>query len=166
MIPESFFEEALRLAELAAQNGEVPVGALVCEKSEKGWKIIGRGQNAIVGTRDASGHAELTAIREACAYQKSERLSGCVLISSLEPCLMCTGAALLARVEHVYFFTPVFTGIGMREILSYADKSNSPINHSPGIELVEKYQESSAGLIRSFFQQKRKNRQILETEKI
>jgi len=98
---------ALALAREAAARGEVPVGAVVAGPD---GKIIGRGRNRRQETGDATAHAELEAIREACAALGDWRLSGCTLYVTLEPCPMCAGAVINARVPTVVF--------GARESLS------------------------------------------------
>ena len=83
----------------AAQRGEVPVGACIVSEG----KIVARAGNRIIATRDPSAHAEMLAIRAAAQALGSERLIGCDLYVTLEPCAMCAGAILLARVGRVVF---------------------------------------------------------------
>ena len=94
-----FMREAMRLARVAARAGEVPVGAVVVREG----RIIGRGRNRIVKGHDPSAHAEMLAIREAAHRTGSERLPGCTLYSTLEPCAMCAGAIVLARLDRVVY---------------------------------------------------------------
>ena len=96
---EYFMNEALRLAREAAADGDVPVGCVVV----KDGQIIGRGRNRREAGSDATAHAEMEAIREACARLGSWRLSGCALYVTLEPCPMCAGAVINARVEEVRY---------------------------------------------------------------
>ena len=91
--------EALRLAARAAERGEVPVGALVVRNG----KVIGRGYNAPVSSKDASAHAEIQALREASAALGNYRLEGCSLYVTLEPCAMCAGAIMHARVARLVY---------------------------------------------------------------
>ena len=90
---ESFMDQALELARQAAALGEIPVGALVVKEG----KILGRGFNRRETDADATAHAEMLAIRQACQTLGNWRLAGCTLLVTLEPCPMCTGAILQSR---------------------------------------------------------------------
>jgi len=92
-------KEALLLAHKAAEEGEVPVGAVIVYEN----KIIGRGYNKREGRQNALCHAEIEAINEACRVSGSWRLTGCEMFVTLEPCPMCTGAIINARIERVVF---------------------------------------------------------------
>lgn len=92
-------QEALALARAAAEAGEVPVGALVV----KDGAIIGRGANRPIGTHDPTAHAEIIAMREAAAALGTDRLTGCDLWVTLEPCAMCAGAIAHARIGRLYY---------------------------------------------------------------
>ena len=91
--------EALALAGEAARLGEVPVGAIVVKDGE----VIGRGSNRPLSAADPTAHAEIIALREAAARLSNYRLSGCDLYVTLEPCAMCVGAMLHARLARVTF---------------------------------------------------------------
>src|SRR5437016_2371586 len=91
--------EALRLAASAARAGEVPVGAVVAIGNE----IIGRGFNQPIASHDPTAHAEITAIREAAARTGNYRLPASTLYVTIEPCLMCVGAIVHARMATVVF---------------------------------------------------------------
>ncbi len=97
---EHYMSLALDLARDAARAGEVPVGCVVV--SPKG-EVIGRGRNLREETGDASAHAEMLAIREACAHVGNWRLDGCTLYVTLEPCPMCAGAIINARIPTVVY---------------------------------------------------------------
>ena len=90
---------ALAEARAAAAQGEVPVGAVVVHEG----RIVGRGGNRTLAERDPTAHAEILAIREACHRLGSERLPGCDLYVTLEPCPMCAGALSFARIRRLYF---------------------------------------------------------------
>lgn len=94
-----YMREALRLAEVAAAAGEVPVGALVVRKGE----ILGAAHNQREQLADPTAHAEMVAITQAAAAVNSWRLTGCTLFVTLEPCAMCAGAILLARLDRVVY---------------------------------------------------------------
>ena len=96
---EYFMAEALRLAREAVADGDVPVGCVIVRDGE----IIGRGRNRREGDSDATAHAEVEAIREACARLDSWRLHGCTLYVTLEPCPMCAGAIINARIEEIRY---------------------------------------------------------------
>lgn len=91
--------EALALAQCAWDRGEVPVGAVVVKDGE----IIGRGFNQPITSHDPTTHAEIVALREASAHLKNYRLTDCELYVTLEPCMMCVGAMLHARLKRVVF---------------------------------------------------------------
>ena len=94
-----FMSEALGLALAAAAHGDVPVGALVARDGT----VIGRGSNRTVRDQDPTAHAEILAIREAARALGTWRLDGCELVVTLEPCAMCAGAIILARLDRVTF---------------------------------------------------------------
>jgi len=94
---EAFMEAAICEAAIAAEAGEIPVGAVI----EKGGAIIGRGHNRIETEQDPTAHAEMIAIREAAKVLGARRLIGCTLYVTTEPCSMCAGAAVLARLDAV-----------------------------------------------------------------
>jgi tRNA(adenine34) deaminase len=96
---EEFLREALEQARSAADAGEVPVGAVVV----RGDAVIGRGSNRTLRDADATSHAELVAIREASRALGHWRLTGCTIYVTLEPCAMCAGAIVLARLDRVVF---------------------------------------------------------------
>lgn len=97
---EKYMRAALELAREAAEMGEVPVGCVVFDEA---GEIIGRGRNRREEARDACAHAEVEAIRAACAARGSWNLSGCGLAVTLEPCPMCAGAIINARLSTVVY---------------------------------------------------------------
>jgi tRNA(adenine34) deaminase len=96
---EAWMAEALALAHAAAARGEVPVGAIVV----KDGVIVGRGGNAPIAHNDPTAHAEITALRDAAWALGNYRLPGCALYVTLEPCAMCAGAILHARIARLVF---------------------------------------------------------------
>src|SRR5688572_19674601 len=96
---DHFMRQALREAEAAAREGEVPIGCVIV----KDGKIIGRGRNSMETLKDPTAHAEILAIGAACAALGNWRLEGCTLYATLEPCPMCAGAILNGRVTRVVY---------------------------------------------------------------
>ena len=96
---EAFMAEALALARAAQQRGEVPVGAIVV----KDGAIVGRGGNAPIAANDPTAHAEIAALRDAARALGNYRLPGCALYVTLEPCAMCVGAILHARISRLVY---------------------------------------------------------------
>lgn len=94
-----FAAQALELARLAAALGEVPVGAIVVHQG----RVIGKGHNQPRGLHDPTAHAEIVAIRSACAALGTDRLTGCELWVTLEPCAMCAGAIAHARIARLHY---------------------------------------------------------------
>ena len=100
MTYEHEMEQALLLAESALADDDVPVGALVVDAQ---GTVIGRGRNTRERDGDPTGHAEIVAIREAAKVHGEWRLEGCTLVVTLEPCTMCAGAIVSARLERLVF---------------------------------------------------------------
>lgn len=99
---ERFMREALKEARRAADKGEVPVGAVIVRDGQ----IIGRGHNLRERLGDPTAHAEMLAIREAALVQGGWRLNDCTLYVTMEPCPMCAGAAILARLQRLVYGAP------------------------------------------------------------
>ena len=143
--------EALFEAKKAEANGEVPVGAIVFNKKD----IIGRGYNQVITTNDPTAHAEIIALRVAAQQGQNYRLLGCQLYVTLEPCMMCLGAMVHARIEQVYFsaLEPkagiVYSHLGLH--------SASFLNHKIKINRTLLAKESS-DLLSNFFKCKRLSR--------
>ena len=145
---EEYMSLALALAREAAQAGEVPVGCLITDGE---GRIIGRGRNRREESGDATAHAEVEAIRQACAALGNWRLENCVLYVTLEPCPMCTGAIINSRIPTVVF--------GARETLSGScgsviDLFSENYGHRPAV-FGGVLAEDCAALLRDFFRGKR-----------
>ncbi len=141
---------ALQEAELALEKDEIPIGAIVVHNN----KIIGRGHNQVIQLKDPTAHAEMLAITAASNYLSTQFLSDCDLFVTVEPCIMCAGAVLLARIKNLYFstFEPKSGAAGSIYNLVENNKYNHKINVYSGI-----YQDESKKLLQSFFLKKRKN---------
>ena len=127
-IDEQFMRNAMAIANDATRQNEVPIGALVVQ----GTRIISGANNRTVRDQDATAHAELIAIREACAALDRWRLDDCTLYVTLEPCAMCAGAIVLARMQRVVFGA-WDEKAGMAG--SVADILRNPrLNHSPEVQ--------------------------------
>lgn len=143
-----WMELALEQAALAGQAGEVPVGALVIKDGE----IIGRGHNRNLLDNDPTAHAEIVALREAAARLGNHRLSGCVMIATIEPCSMCAGALIHARIARlVYGAADVKAGAvgSVLEVLNHP-RLNHRMEVTRGI-LADRCSE----IIQDFFRRKR-----------
>jgi tRNA(adenine34) deaminase len=126
---EVFLGQALELAAEAERKGEVPVGAVVVLEG----KVIGRGRNSPIQSNDPSAHAEMLALREAAAAVRNYRLPGAVLYSTLEPCVMCAGALVAARIGRLVFGARDLRFGGVRSKFRLADSER--LNHR--VEIVE-----------------------------
>lgn len=129
MSHEEWMREAVELARRGETGGEVPVGAVVVI----GGEIVGRGWNAPIARNDPTAHAEITALREAAARIGNYRLEGATLYCTLEPCVMCAGALVTARVERVVFGARDLRFGGVRSKFRVAD--SDVLNHR--VEVVE-----------------------------
>lgn len=141
--------KAIALAKEAAADGEIPVGAVVCDR-ETG-EILGRGRNRREADHSPTAHAEILAIEEAAKKRGSWRLSGCNLYVTLEPCPMCSGAIINARIDRVIFGA---YDEKAGAVCSVQEMFSLPYNHRPRVTggLLE---EPCAELLRSFFSELR-----------
>lgn len=147
-VDEIFMREALKQARIAADNDEVPVGAVIVHEG----RIIARAHNQVEILKDPTAHAEMIAITQATASLESKWLPECALYVTLEPCSMCAGALVLARVGRVCFgATDPKTGAcgSVLDILAH-----EPLNHHP--EVLGRICEDECGqLVSGFFREKR-----------
>src|SRR5713226_1544260 len=145
---ERYMRLALDLAEEARASGEVPVGSVIV----LGGEVIGKGRNSPIGSSDPTAHAEMLAIREACARIGNYRLEGATIYSTLEPCVMCAGALVAARVERLVFATRDLRFGGVRSKFRLAD--SDLLNHQ--VEIVEGVLAAdSVRLLQDFFATRR-----------
>ena len=145
---DTWMGEALLLARRAAEEGEVPVGAVIVREGE----IIGRGWNRNIGLHDPSAHAEIMAMREAGIALDNYRLNGCTLYVTLEPCSLCAGAMIHARLDRIVFGAddPKTGAAGGRIDLL----GNPAHNHAPVVNGGCLAPECS-DLLKAFFRQRR-----------
>lgn len=154
---EKYMKAALKLAQKSAEEGEVPVGAVVVCNG----KIVGRGRNRRETKKNALCHAELEAIHKACKKLGGWRLHLCDLYVTLEPCPMCAGAIINARIKTVIFGTtdPKAGSCG-----TMINLFALPYNHQP--EIISGVLEESCGaVLRSFFRELRELRKIQKIQK-
>lgn len=143
---ERFMREAIRLAEKAKKRGEVPIGAVVVYEG----RIIGRGYNLRTKLQMATAHAEMRAIERACRRLHSWRLPGAELYVTLEPCPMCMGAILNARIDRVYFGAYEQKGRSLTNELANANLLNHKVEVTGGV-----LKEECAAVLTSFFTEMR-----------
>ena len=145
---EYWMRETLALAERAAAEGEVPVGALVV----RGGECLGRGWNRPIAARDPTAHAEINALRDAAVRVGNYRLPGATLYVTLEPCLMCSGALVHARIERLVFGAP---DARRGAVCSHLDVFAQPwLNHRVAVT-GGVLAEPAAELLRAFFRERR-----------
>ncbi|MBU3632451.1 tRNA adenosine(34) deaminase TadA [Polynucleobacter sp. AP-Feld-500C-C5] len=147
-LDHQFMEQAIEQAQLAATANEVPVGAVLVRDG----KVISRGFNQPISHHDPSAHAEMLALREAARVEANYRLPGTTLYVTLEPCAMCSGAILHARVERLVFgaLDPK-TGAAGSVLDVFSAKE---INHQTSVE-GGVMSEECGQLLRSFFKERR-----------
>jgi len=146
---EEWMQVALGLAEEAARHDEVPVGAVVVRENQ----IIGRGFNQPISGHDPTAHAEIMALRDAAQTLGNYRLPGCTLVVTVEPCTMCAGALVHARIEQLIF--------GAREPRAGAVCSSTRVLDNPGLNhkvtVIEGVLEKECKALMSAFFQERRN---------
>lgn len=148
MEEEFFMEMCLKEAEKAFDNGEVPVGAVLVGPE---GRAVAYGHNLTIGSNSPTAHAEILAINEAAKVLGNYRLTGCSLFVSKEPCIMCGGAIIEARIKKVVFgcFDPKRGGL-----CSLVDINKLPLNHKIEVR-GGVLQDKSKTLLRKFFQMRR-----------
>lgn len=145
--------KALREAQKAAEQGEVPIGAVIVKEG----RVIGRGYNLREGKQDPSAHAEMIAIRQAARRMSAWRLNGAVLYVTLEPCLMCMGAIILARIDRVVFgcYDPKGGAAGSLYDLSGDQRLNHRVELTPQVR-----EDECSGILTSFFSDLRMRKKL------
>jgi len=147
-----FMALAFREAELAYEKGEVPVGAVIVFEN----RVLGRGHNLTESMHDATAHAEIIALSAAYSHFNDWRLENCYLFSTLEPCAMCSGAAVLSRIKTIVYGAkdPKFGGCGSIFEIPTERKLNHRIEVVGGVMETE-----SAAMIRRFFRERREGKE-------
>ena len=159
-LDQFWMQRALELASLAEQQGEVPIGAIVVKDEQ----VIGEGYNAPISLHDPSGHAEIIALRQAAQRLGNYRLLNCTLYVTVEPCLMCVGAMIHARIKALVYGAPEpKTGA----VSSAFEILNSP-KHNHQVQIRQGVlAEQCAAVLKNFFQARRemvKNQSIPESK--
>jgi tRNA(adenine34) deaminase len=145
---EGFMREAITLAEYAAGAGEVPIGAVIVQAG----KVIARAGNSPIGSNDPTAHAEILAIRQAAGVLSNYRLENATLYVTLEPCAMCAGALVNARIGRLVFGCRDLRFGGVRSKFRIAD--SELLNHR--LEITEGVcSVACLGLLREFFRDRR-----------
>jgi len=153
---EAYLRKAIAEANDAEANGEVPVGAIVVHQN----KIIGRGQNRVLRDNDPTAHAEIVALRQAGLYLRNYRLEDCTLYVTLEPCAMCAGAILHARIARLVYAAPDPKAGACGSVLSVMN--HPQLNHK--VEVTPNLLAEECGtLLTAFF---RKRRQVKSQARI
>ena len=153
---EAYLRKAIAEANDAQANGEVPVGAIVVHQN----KIIGRGQNRVLRDNDPTAHAEIVALRQAGLYLRNYRLEDCTLYVTLEPCAMCAGAILHARITRLVYAAPDPKAGACGSVLSVMN--HPQLNHK--VEVTPNLLAEECGtLLTAFF---RKRRQVKSQARI
>jgi tRNA(adenine34) deaminase len=146
---EEWMLAALLLARQAAQHDEVPVGAVVVRDNQ----IVGRGFNQPIGRHDPTAHAEIMALRDAAQTLGNYRLPGCTLVVTIEPCTMCAGALVHARIEQLIFGAKEPNAGAVYSSARVLD--NSGLNHK--VTVVDGVLEKECKALMSVFFQGRRN---------
>lgn len=145
---ERWMREALEEAQRAETEGEVPVGAIILINE----KIVGRGHNHSIRSHDPTAHAEVLALRHAAHSMRNYRLPGSILVVTIEPCLMCVGALIHARVDEIVFGAADPKAGAVQSVFQMANvpQLNHQIAVTPGVLADE-----CGGLLRGFFESRR-----------
>jgi tRNA(adenine34) deaminase len=148
MIDQEAMQAALAEARLAAEGGEVPIGAVVVREGA----IVARGQNRVLRDLDPTAHAEIVALRAAAAVVGNYRLLDCTLYVTLEPCAMCAGAMIHARLARLVFAAADLKAGAAGSVLAVVNHPR--LNHQMEVEQGILADEA-AELLRSFFRERR-----------
>lgn len=145
---EHWMEEALRYAQRALEAGEVPVGAVVVREGA----IVGRGANRNIAASDPTAHAEIVALREAAAHVGNHRLGDCELFATIEPCAMCAGALVHARIKRLVYGADDPKAGAVRSVVAVLN--HPALNHRMEVR-AGVLAGRSAELLQTFFKNRR-----------
>ena len=144
---EYFMRQALLEADLSREKGEVPVGAVLVADNA----ILSRGHNASITKMDPTSHAEIEVIRQACALRNNHRITDCELYVTLEPCAMCLGAVLQARIRRLLFGAYDPKAGAVESILNFPfDQTNHRLEIKGGVLEME-----CGRILKEFFKDRR-----------
>ena len=145
---EKYMQKALKEAQIAFEKDEVPVGAVIVFKNQ----VIARAHNQMKALKDPTAHAEMIAITQGASFLKNERLKDCSLYVTIEPCPMCAGAMVLARIENLFYATedPKSGAAGSVVDILRHNNLNHRVKVKSGI-----LKDESRSLIQEFFKKKR-----------
>ncbi len=153
MTDEEYMELALEQAQAAAALGEIPIGAVLVH----GGEVIAKAHNLRETNNDATAHAEILVIREACAKLGRWRLSGCSLYVTVEPCPMCSGGIVNSRIDKVVYGCPDIKAGGAESIFNIITNPN--LNHTAEVRSGV-CEERCAEVMKRFFQRRRKENKL------
>ncbi len=152
---QHWMRKALELAQVSAKEGEVPVGALIVRDGE----LLGEGRNGPIGACDPSAHAEIQALRSACLNERNYRIPQSTLYVTIEPCTMCVGAIIHARVDRVVFGArepKAGAVVSQNNLLSHASM-NTQVSYAEGI-----LEEECREMMTAFFSERRARKKQLK----
>lgn len=147
---EHYMREAIKAAQIAEENGDVPIGAVIVYENQ----VIGRGYNQREQLRDPTAHAEIIALTQAAAFLDSWRLHGCTIYVTLEPCAMCAGAMVLGRLDRLVYGCedPKAGACGSLYNIVRDERLNHRLEVTAGVLADE-----CGGLLQDFFRNRRPN---------
>lgn len=157
MTDEVYMREALEEAKQAYAEGEIPIGAVLVHKG----KIISRHHNRRELDKDATAHAEMLVIREACQLLARWRLTGCTLYVTIEPCPMCAGAIMNSRIDRLVYGSSDYKGGAVESLFNVL--THPQLNHEPEIRAGVLADECSQ-IMKDFFKERRQVRKTKKRE--
>jgi tRNA(adenine34) deaminase len=152
---DSYVDLLYQQIDIAITNDEVPVASLAFDPHG----LISKHYNTTISSKNATAHSEMLCINDCCGKLQNERLTDISLLCSLEPCIMCTGAIIQARIKIVYYLCRATSGISMTDFFSGNFDENplkeKTINHRPEIIFLEDHEERISKIMKLYFGKKR-----------